>query len=68
VIDMVGSAIESPCNQVCAIDVPTGFCTGCGRTLDEIAKWGDVGPEGQRAILQKLPERISSLASRTIRD
>lgn len=54
--------IESPCNQVCTIDVPTGICVGCGRTLNEIAEWGDANPERQKAISQNLPERIARLA------
>jgi uncharacterized protein len=52
---------ESPCNQVCVIDAPTGYCIGCGRTLDEIAEWGDAIPDRQRTILQILPERIARL-------
>lgn len=54
--------IESPCNQVCTIEVPTGICVGCGRTLNEIAEWGDANPERQKAILRNLSERISRLA------
>jgi uncharacterized protein len=43
------------------IDAPTGYCIGCGRTLDEIAEWGDAIPDRQRTILQILPERIARL-------
>jgi uncharacterized protein len=60
--------IESPCNQVCTIDAPTGYCIGCGRTLDEIAEWGDADVERQRAILQNLSDRISHFASATNRN
>jgi uncharacterized protein len=60
---MTAQVIESPCNQVCTIDAPTGYCIGCGRTLDEIAEWGDADDDRQSAILRNLPERISHLAS-----
>tara|TARA_B100001939_G_C16396900_1_gene386531 strand:+ start:64 stop:231 length:168 start_codon:yes stop_codon:yes gene_type:complete len=33
--------IESPCIQVCVMDPDSGFCFGCGRTMEEIEKWGD---------------------------
>ena len=33
--------IESPCIQVCVMDPDSGFCFGCGRTTEEIEKWGD---------------------------
>jgi predicted Fe-S protein YdhL (DUF1289 family) len=31
--------IESPCNRVCTLDPASGLCLGCGRSLDEIARW-----------------------------
>ena len=31
--------LETPCIEVCAIDAETGLCRGCGRTIDEIARW-----------------------------
>jgi uncharacterized protein len=55
--------IESPCNQVCVIDAPTGFCVGCGRTLDEVAEWQGAQPARQRAIIARLPRRLASLPS-----
>ena len=29
--------IETPCRKICVMDPASGLCTGCGRTLDEIA-------------------------------
>jgi predicted Fe-S protein YdhL (DUF1289 family) len=43
---------------VCAIDQPSGLCTGCGRTLDEIARWGAMNDAERRAIMQTLPARL----------
>jgi predicted Fe-S protein YdhL (DUF1289 family) len=31
--------IESPCIKVCEVDANAGVCTGCHRTLNEIASW-----------------------------
>ena len=47
-------AIESPCIQICSIDDATGLCTGCGRTLDEIAGWAAFSPETRRAVMARL--------------
>ncbi|MGA8395452.1 MAG: DUF1289 domain-containing protein, partial [Pseudolabrys sp.] len=31
--------IETPCVKVCTLDARMGLCLGCGRTVDEIARW-----------------------------
>lgn len=51
----------SPCNKICAIDETTGWCRGCGRTLDEIASWASIGDAEQRAIAERLPPRLARL-------
>jgi hypothetical protein len=48
---------ESPCIDVCRIDVATGLCEGCLRTIDEIAAWGTLDASARRAILDHLPQR-----------
>ncbi|MFZ1742663.1 MAG: DUF1289 domain-containing protein [Pontixanthobacter sp.] len=53
--------MKSPCNQICGIDQPTGFCTGCGRTVDEIAEWPAAADERKQQILAKLPARIAEI-------
>ncbi len=30
---------ESPCVLICALDITSGVCTGCGRTRGDIAQW-----------------------------
>ena len=58
-----GSApITSPCTGVCRIDSASGWCVGCGRTLDEIARWGSTGNADRDAIMAALPERMATLA------
>jgi uncharacterized protein len=53
-------AIASPCTKVCTIDPRSQLCHGCGRTLDEIARWMSFG-EGERArIMAELPARLAA--------
>jgi uncharacterized protein len=49
--------IETPCIKVCEINSHTGICTGCNRTLDEIASWAGYTHAARRAIMQSLPTR-----------
>lgn len=49
--------VASPCVKVCAIDDKLGLCTGCLRTLDEIAAWGRAGDAERRAILDSVSRR-----------
>ena len=54
------SAIESPCIRVCSIEPDTGLCTGCGRTLSEIAGWIGMSVAERRAIMASLPTRLAA--------
>jgi len=47
----------SPCTGVCRIDVTTGWCLGCRRTLGEIADWGMLDAAGKHAVLAGLAAR-----------
>ncbi|UVO50900.1 DUF1289 domain-containing protein [Sphingomonas sp. SUN019] len=49
--------VESPCTLVCTIDRTTGWCHGCARTLDEIARWGSITNDERRAILRAVAIR-----------
>jgi predicted Fe-S protein YdhL (DUF1289 family) len=49
--------IVSPCVNVCAIDPATGLCSGCGRTLDEIARWAAMSDRERDRVMRELPER-----------
>jgi predicted Fe-S protein YdhL (DUF1289 family) len=52
--------IASPCTKVCTIDPASQLCRGCGRSLDEIARWMSL-TEGQRAdITAALPRRLAA--------
>ena len=54
---------KSPCIEVCALDARADNCTGCGRSLGEIAEWGGASANRQREILAALPKRMVQLAA-----
>jgi predicted Fe-S protein YdhL (DUF1289 family) len=51
--------IETPCNKICLVDPATGLCLGCGRTLDEIARWTALTDGDRARIMAELPERVA---------
>jgi predicted Fe-S protein YdhL (DUF1289 family) len=53
------AAVPSPCQSICRMDMDTGLCEGCLRTLDEIAAWGRMTEEGKREVWAQLAKRIS---------
>ncbi|MDR6632817.1 putative Fe-S protein YdhL (DUF1289 family) [Phyllobacterium sp. 1468] len=62
------SIIESPCILVCAIDMKTGFCFGCGRTREEIGTWSIMSPETRRNVMASLPDRLETVERRPRRE
>jgi predicted Fe-S protein YdhL (DUF1289 family) len=52
--------IETPCIKVCTLDSKSLLCTGCGRLLEEIARWGSMSDTERAAIMRELPERMKS--------
>lgn len=53
--------IPSPCVDICTMDGPTGWCEGCGRTLDEIARWGSTSKADRDAVMAALPGRLAQI-------
>ena len=53
--------VASPCQNVCVMHEPSGHCTGCGRTLDEIVLWSVLDDDDKRAVWALLPERLAQL-------
>jgi len=47
----------SPCIRVCRIEGATGLCSGCLRTLAEIAGWQAMDAAGKRDVLARLADR-----------
>ncbi|HEX9395260.1 MAG TPA: DUF1289 domain-containing protein [Burkholderiales bacterium] len=54
--------MKSPCIKVCEMSPEHGLCTGCGRTLDEIARWGAMNDAERELILSVLEKRKSDIA------
>lgn len=50
-------AIETPCIGICAIDPADGLCSGCGRTVAEVARWTAMSPAERRHVMTALPDR-----------
>lgn len=53
----VSGEVPSPCISVCAIDPDSGLCTGCFRTLDEIAAWVGLNATARLAVWDAIDER-----------
>ncbi|GAA6207944.1 hypothetical protein NBRC116601_12370 [Cognatishimia sp. WU-CL00825] len=56
--------INSPCIQVCVVHPVERICTGCYRTIDEIAQWSKLSPEERADITSDLGARASRLKVR----
>jgi predicted Fe-S protein YdhL (DUF1289 family) len=55
------TAIESPCTRVCVVHPTRKLCIGCGRSLDEIARWIDFDDAERTHIMAQLPARLRTL-------
>ncbi len=56
---MLPPPISTPCIKLCAVSGLTNQCIGCGRTLQEIARWGAMEETERRAIMAELPARLA---------
>ena len=60
--------MKSPCVLICSIDQRTGYCFGCGRTRDEIARWIQMSDAERDAIMAGLKERLAGIVRRPRRE
>jgi uncharacterized protein len=49
--------LETPASS--ELDAAFGLCLGCGRTIDEIARWAAMTNEERRTIVAALPARMA---------
>ena len=56
--------VASPCISVCRMDEATGLCSGCLRTIDEIATWSVLDDASRRGVLDAIAARRARLAGR----
>lgn len=52
-------AVESPCINMCRLNC-NGFCSGCGRTGEEIAQWLAADDARRLAIRQQASARLAN--------
>lgn len=50
--------MDSPCIRICVIK--DGLCTGCFRSLKEIANWSQYTESERDQIMKELPDRAIS--------
>ncbi|WP_343046056.1 DUF1289 domain-containing protein [Parasphingorhabdus flavimaris] len=48
---------------MCALDDCASICTGCGRSVAEIAEWGSATASRQHEIVRRSSARMGSPAS-----
>ena len=61
--DDAPAPVRSPCVSICRIEVSTGFCEGCFRTIDEIADWSTMTDQRRRAVWTELRARGERVAT-----
>jgi uncharacterized protein len=49
--------VSTPCIRVCVLDPDAELCLGCGRTIDEIARWSAMTEAERTRIMAELPRR-----------
>jgi predicted Fe-S protein YdhL (DUF1289 family) len=55
-ISLSEHAVQSPCINVCELG-ENNICSGCFRSLDEIARWGYANHEDRRKIVSSAMQR-----------
>lgn len=53
----MSAGIETPCINICSLDAGRRHCLGCGRTLEEIARWRAMSAAERSAVMAELPGR-----------
>jgi hypothetical protein len=54
-------AVPSPCIGICRMDAETGLCSGCLRTIEEIAAWGGATEAFRREVWREIRRREAAL-------
>ena len=56
--------VESPCVNICVVHPVERICTGCLRSIDEIARWSKMTSDERAEIMATLPDRAPRLTKR----
>ena len=52
--------MSSPCIGICTFNSERGWCTGCGRTLEDIEDWYGMSEEEQEIATMQACDRIDN--------
>ncbi len=58
---------SSPCVKICVVDPLSGLCIGCGRNVEEIASWSELGERERLAVMATLAQRLAEARQRSQR-
>jgi predicted Fe-S protein YdhL (DUF1289 family) len=56
--------VESPCIKICVVHPAERICTGCLRSMDEIAAWSRMSNAARAALKAELPARAERFKKR----
>ena len=51
-------SVESPCVKICKLN-QNNVCIGCGRILEEIAKWAVLTDQEKQLVLNRINARLA---------
>jgi uncharacterized protein len=57
---MPTEVIKTPCNSICVLHPTLRQCIGCGRSVDEIARWIELTDAARAEIMAQLPARLAA--------
>jgi hypothetical protein len=57
------ASIGTPCNRTCVVHPTLRLCIGCGRSLDEIARWIGLSDDERERIMAQLPPRLAAMSN-----
>jgi predicted Fe-S protein YdhL (DUF1289 family) len=55
----------SPCTRRCTLD-RDGFCIGCHRSIDEIARWSSMSVAERQRVLEAVEQRRRTQAGKGV--
>ena len=53
--------IDSPCVKTCTLDARSGLCFGCGRSIDEIARWTTMNAAERARVINELVDCLAAV-------
>jgi predicted Fe-S protein YdhL (DUF1289 family) len=64
--DLPAEPVESPCINVCTLDADS-ICIGCGRSIDEIARWSRMSSDERRRVREQAVLRCHERLRRQLK-